>query len=128
MTKKQYLIMRFSIVVLLSASIAISINLKNYYLPIILMLIALLTMVYFRKQLKPKDVLADERDYQVAGIAARYTLFIYSWFSVIAMFIFLMLSEKYPQVYPLSQFFAFTVCGLLLLNAFLFKWLIKHGK
>jgi len=125
MTNKQYSYCRLAIVMILSASISISITANNYYLPIIFMLSAMAGMYYCRKHLKTKDVIADERDYQVAGNAARYTIFIYSLLGAIGTFVLMAISQKQDAIYAISQYLAFSVCFLMLLNAFLFKYLSK---
>jgi len=109
-------------------SISISLGLENYYLPIIFMLSGIAGMYYCRKQLKTEKVIADERDYQVAGNAARYTIFIYGWIGAIGTFVLMAISEKEGVLYTLSQYLAFSVCFLMLLNAFLFKYLSKRNK
>lgn len=128
MTKKQYKNCRLAIIILLSASISISITLDNYLLPIIFTLSASAGMYYCRKQLRTKEIMVDERDYQTAGKAARYTLFVYGWIGAIGTFVLMALSKKEGLLYALSQYLAFTVCFLLILNAFLYKYLNKKGK
>lgn len=87
---------------------------------------AMAIMYYCRKQLKTEDVLADERDYKIAGDAARYSIYIFGLFGAVTTFVLMALSEKQQNLYLVSQFFAFSVCFLLLLNAFLFKFLSKR--
>ncbi len=128
MTNKQYHYCRLVIVIILSASISISITMNNYYLPIVFTLSAMAGMYYCRKQLKTKAVLADERDYQVAGNAARYSIFIYGWIGAIGTFVLMAISEKQGVLYAISQYLAFSVCFLMLLNAILFKYLSKREK
>lgn len=128
MTLKNYKIWRLAIMVILAASISFSINLNNYYLPIIFMVSAMAVMYYLRQQLKTDKVVADERDYQVAGNAARYTIFIYGILGAIGTFVLMAVSGKDGIMYVLSQYLAYSVCFLMLLNAFLFKYLIKKQK
>jgi uncharacterized membrane protein len=128
MTKKQYRYCRLAIIIVLSASISISITMNNYYLPIIFMLSATAGMYYCRKQLKTEGVMVDERDYQVAGNSARYTILIYSWIGAIGTFVLMAVSEKEGGMYAVSQYLAFSVCFLMLLNAFMFKYLSKREK
>lgn len=127
MSIKNYKISRVAIIVLLSISISISISLEKYYLPIIFVISASLAMYYLRKQLKTRKVLVDERDYQVAGQAARYTLYIFSWLGAILTFILMALSENNPFLFDLSEYIAFSVCFVLLLNALIFKYLSKKN-
>ncbi|MDO8668742.1 MAG: DUF2178 domain-containing protein [Candidatus Buchananbacteria bacterium] len=128
MTQKQYKICSLAIVIALSFSVSLSVTLNNYYLPAIFILSAVAGMYYCRKQLKTNNVLADERDYQISGQAARYSIYIYSWLGAIGTLALMAISEKDGVLYVLSQYLAFSVCFLLLVNAFLFNYLSKRGK
>jgi len=128
MTKKQYTICRLAIIILLSFSISISITLNNYYLPIIFVITAMSAMYYCKKQLRVDTVLADERDYQVAGNAARYTIYAYGFIGAFGTFVLMAISNKQGNLYVLSQYLAFSVCFLMLLNSFIFRYLNKKGK
>jgi len=128
MTKKQYTAYRLIIAAVLGASISVAIVINNYYLPIVFVITAMAAMSYGKKRLPQGTVMADERDYKIAGDAARYTVFIYSWIGALTTFILMAVSGKTGVLYTLSQFFAYTVCGLMLLNASLFAYLSKRGK
>jgi uncharacterized membrane protein len=83
-------------------------------------------MYYCRKQLQTETILVDERDYKIGGKASRYTLVIYGWLGAIGTFVLMAISTNKESVtYILSQYLAFSVCFLLLLNAFIFKYLIR---
>jgi uncharacterized membrane protein len=126
MNIKKYKIYRLAIIMILAMSISISINLENYYLPIIFMISGSAAMYYCRKQLQTETVLVDERDYKIGGKASRYTLAIYGWLGAIGTFVLMAISTNKESVtYILSQYLAFSVCFLLLLNAFIFKYLIR---
>ncbi len=125
MTLKKYNVYRLVIIILLSISISVSISLQNYYLPIIFVISASLAMYYCRKQLRTEKVLVDERDYQVAGQAARYTLYIFAWLGAISTFVLMALSKDNQSLFDLSQFIAISICFILLLNALIFKYLSK---
>ena len=127
MSLKKYKICRLAIIVILSISISISLSLENYYLPIIFVLSASFAMYYCRKQLRTEKVMVDERDYQVAGQAARYTLYIFGWLGAISTFVLMALSKNNQSLFDLSQFIAISVCVVLLLNALIFKYLSKKN-
>jgi uncharacterized membrane protein len=128
MTIKQYTTCRLAIIVLLSMSISVSITVNNYYLPIVFILSGIAGMYYCRKQLKTDKVLVDERDYQVAGTSARYSIFIFGALGTIGAFVLMAISQREGILYDLSQYLAFSVCFLMLLNAFLFRFLRKRQK
>ncbi len=128
MTKNHYHACRLAIIVVLAMSISIAISLNHYYLPLVFMLSAIAGIYYCRGQLKTDDVMVDERDYKVAGDAARYTIYIYGWIGAVATFILMAFSGKQGKLYVLSLYLAFSVCFLLLMNAFLFKYFSNRGK
>ncbi|PLX26867.1 hypothetical protein C0583_06255 [Candidatus Parcubacteria bacterium] len=126
MTTKQYKICRLAIMIILTISIITSINIGNYYLPIIFLLSSLAGMYFCHKAHNPKKALVDERDYQVAGNAARYTIIIYGFLGAIGTFVLMGISQKEGVLYAISQYLAFSVCFIMLLNVFLFRYLIKR--
>lgn len=128
MTKKQYKACRITIIILLSFSISFAINLNNYYLPVVFMASAMAGMYYCRKQLETKDILVDERDYKLAGDAARYAITIYAFVGAVGTFVLMGISGKSGRIYDLSQYLAYSVCLLMLMNAFIFRYLNKRGK
>jgi uncharacterized membrane protein len=104
-----------------------SLSLENYYLPIVMIISATAGMYYCRKQLQTTTVLADERDYQVAGRASRYALIAYAWLGAIGTFVLMAISKGEGALYDLSQYLSFSVLFLLLLNAVLFKILRRKS-
>jgi uncharacterized membrane protein len=105
-------------------SVSVSITMESYYLPIVFVASGMAAMYYLRKQLKITEVTADERDYKIAGDSARYTITIYGIIGTTTIFILMALSEsKDDFIYALSQYLAFSVCFLLILNAIIFKYL-----
>jgi len=85
LTLKQYQVARIIIIIILAACFSNLITLKNYFLPIALLVVASLLLMYLRKRVK--GVLADERDYQIGGKAALLAMQIFSWMGVVVMFI-----------------------------------------
>lgn len=128
MTKKQYKICRISIVFILSFLIGLCISLENYYLPVVFVVTAMAAMYYCRKQLQTNEVMVDERDYKVAGDAARYSITVFGTVGALLMFILMAISGKEGALYVASQTLAYSVCFIMLLNAFIFKYLSKRGK
>ena len=128
MTEKKYMFCRLAIIIILSASISISLTLENYLLPIMFILTAMAAMYQCKKEFSKGHVTSDERDYKVAGDAARYAIYAYSWIGTVGTFVLMAVSHKEGILYSLSQFLAFSVCALMLANAFLFKYLYRRGE
>lgn len=123
MTKKQFQACRLAIIIILSFSISTSITLENYWLPIVFMLTALAAMYQCKHAYSQDHIIADERDYHIAGNSARYSIYTYAWLGALGTFVLMALSHKEGVLYIISQTLAFSVCGLMLLNAFIFKYL-----
>lgn len=119
LTLKQYQIARIITVIILAASFSSFIALKNYFLPIALLVVASLLLMFLRK--KVKGVLADERDYQIGGKAALLAIQICSWIGVVVMFVLYALSDTNIYFQPVGMTLAFSVCALMLIYSITFR-------
>lgn len=120
MTLKQYTILRLSIVIVLAVFISQCVLFNNYVLPIIGIAVASLLLLYFRG--KVDEVISDERDYQIGGRAALWTIQIFSWIATIGFFAF------YAFGNPISYSLAYMVCFLLMLYSFIFRLMDRSTK
>jgi uncharacterized membrane protein len=125
MDNKQFKIFRVILAMILAIIISQSIILENFVLAIFAMLVAIVLMIFVRR--KVKDVLADERDYKIAGNAARYAM---TTFSAVAVgFMFFFMSQKQNPVYEaIGLTLAYSVCGLMLVYSLIFIYLRKYAK
>jgi len=123
LTLKQYNAIRLTIIIVLAMFISNMIALKNFLIPVILIVISSLLLMYLRKRVK--GVLADERDYQIGGKAALLSIQIFSWISVLFMFLFYWLSQTNYYYYFIALTLAFSVCGLMFLYSFIFRFYFK---
>lgn len=121
MTIKQYQGYRIAIIIMLASSISIAINLKNYIAPIIAIAVGMILINLGRQRVK--EVLADERDYNLAGTAARYSISVFSIIMVIGMFVLMALQDKNPEFANISALLAYLTCGLMFLNVIIFRFL-----
>lgn len=129
MTLKQYNFIRLGIIILLSASISLSIQTGNYLLPLAGVALAMVVLQLMRRRVNA--VLADEFDYSLAGTAARYTLYGFSLAMVVAIFVLMYLGQDNAALRDLSTVFAYLTCGLMLLNSLIFSLLrqrVKNGR
>ncbi len=122
MTTKQYQYVRVAVAMLIAITTSIAINLKNYLLPLIAVIIGLIILNVSRKKIK--GVLADERDYNLAGTAARYSLTIFVSLMAISVLVLFALKDKNPETFTnLAMLFAYLICGLMLTNSIVFYFL-----
>jgi len=120
---KQYNAIRLIIIVLLAFLFSQSLVFKNFFLPVILLVLTSLLLIYLRKQVK--EIIADERDYDLARKASFLAMQIFSWIAVVLMFLFYALSDTNSYYYPIAMTLAFSVCVLMLLQSFIFRFLSK---
>jgi len=122
-TLKQYNVIRLILVILLAFMFSQAIIFKNFFIPVILLVATSLLLNYLRKQVK--EIIADERDYDLARRAAFIAMQIYSWIAVVLMFLFYALSDTNSYYYSVAMTLAFSTCGLMLLQSFIFRFLVK---
>ncbi|MDD3190767.1 MAG: DUF2178 domain-containing protein [Candidatus Pacebacteria bacterium] len=120
MTLKEYQKIRWVFVVVTAIIFSQASYYKNYFVPIAVLLVASLIHLYLRRQVK--DILADERDYALGGKAALWSIQIYSWFTVIMMFIFYTLRDTNPAYEPIGMMLAFSTCILMFTYALIFRY------
>jgi len=120
MTLKKYQQIKLAIVVLISIIFSQSIIFKNYLIPIATLVVSSLVLILLRRQVK--EVMADERDYALAGKSASWTIQIYSWIAVIAMFILYAFRDLNPSYEPVAMTLAYSTCVLMLIYSLLFRF------
>lgn len=123
MTKKQYQNIKLVVVVIIAIIFSQAIILKNYIIPIIVLLISSLVLMYLRH--KVKDVIADERDYAISGKSALLSIQIYSWVAVVSMFILYAFRDINPAYEAIATTLAFSTCILMFLYAIIFRYYEK---
>jgi uncharacterized membrane protein len=123
MTLKQFKIVQMVIAIILGITFSQAIVLKNYLIPIAVIIVASLVMLYLKR--KVKGVIADERDYLTGGKAALLTIQIYSWVAVVAMFIFYSARDLNPAYEPIGLTLAYSTCILMLAYSVIFRYYDK---
>lgn len=121
MTIKQYQSVRIVVVIIIAMTTSIAINLENFLIPIIAIAIGMIVLTVAKQ--KVKGVLADERDYNLAGTAARYSLMIFSIIMVIGFFGLMVIKDKNPEFANISALLAYLACGLMIINSLAFRFL-----
>jgi uncharacterized membrane protein len=126
MSKKQFTIVKLLVVVLLSIVVAVSVSNGLFVLPVVAMLTAMAFLMMIKKNVK--GILADERDYQIAGHAARYAIYIYSLVGAVAVIFLASLakSDCGQACQNWSNVIAYSICLLMLLNVVIFKILSRR--
>jgi uncharacterized membrane protein len=120
MTAKKFLIYRLIVVILLAGVVSSFVAAGNYLVPIAAVITALIFLLLMRK--KVNEVLADERDYKIAGNAARYAMTVFSAISGIIILVLFALKKDRPDFELVGSTLAYAVCGLMLLYSLIFKY------
>lgn len=103
----------------LGITISISINYKNWYLAVLCILAALVLLIALKKRVK--EVLYDERDYIIAGKAARLTISIYAMICAVLGIILYIIAKENLVLFGVSNTLLYSACFLIFLNSILFK-------
>ena len=119
MTKKTYQIYRLLLLAFVSASISVSLSLHNWYLSVAIIIAAWKLMYILRHRVS--GVLADERDYQLAGRAATLAISIYSGVcAIIGMVLYVAYSDNL-LLFSIANFLFYSICFLIILYSILFR-------
>jgi len=119
MTKNKFSIYRIIIVSVLAVLISLSVSYGNWYLPIISLIAAWVSLFILRNKIK--EIIADERDYRVAGKASGLAIRIYVLVSLILGLILYVAEKENEVLFALGNAFLYSACFLIFLYAILFK-------
>lgn len=123
MSLKQFKIARLITVIVLAFIVSCSVTFGNYVIPVIALALAIIVSYALRKRVK--EVIADERDYQIGGKAAAMAIQVFSWVAIVVTLVFYSQKDANPVFEPLILTLSFSVCFLLILYSVLFKYFYK---
>jgi uncharacterized membrane protein len=123
MTLKTYQKIKLAITMLIAIVFSQAIIFNNFLIPIIVLIVGYLVLMFLRRQLK--EVIADERDYALAGKSASWAIQIYSWVAVVSMFVLYGLRDINPSYEPIAMTLAFSTCALMFTYSLIFNF---HNK
>jgi len=123
MTLKQFKIVKIITVIALAIIVSQSMVNKNYIIPLMALAFSVIVLYFIRQRVK--EIMADERDYEIGGKAARMAMQIFSWVAVVIMFIFYSLGHINPIYESIALTLSYAVCFLLLSYSLIFKYYYK---
>ncbi len=126
MTLKNYQRIRILITIILAVSFSQGVIHKNFIIPLVMIIAATLFLMFLRRSVK--EILADERDYAIAGKAASWTIQIYSWLATVIMIILYSIRDANLLFEPVAQVLAYSTCFLLLVHSLIFTYLSDRKK
>jgi uncharacterized membrane protein len=120
---KQYRNIKLVSVFILAVIFSQAVIYKNFFIAVAFLLVFSLLLFFLRRRVS--GVLADERDYALAGKSAILAIQVYSWLAVIAMFLLYSLADINPFYQSIAMTLAFSTTILMLLYSLVFNY---HNK
>jgi len=114
MTIKQFTWAKIAVAAILAIVVSQAVILNSYILGIVAVIIAMLLIIILKKQVN--EVLADERDYKIAGDAARWTLSIFAVGGWLISFAFIALRKTHPGYEDIGFTLSYAICALLVVH------------
>jgi uncharacterized membrane protein len=117
---KQFKVVKVVIAIGLGMLISQSIILRNFIWPIMGVAFATALLLYLRKHVK--EIIADERDYEIGGIAARWAMQVFTWSAVIVMLILFALRDRNPAYEIIASVLSYSACFLMITYSVIFYY------
>ncbi|MDD5750620.1 MAG: DUF2178 domain-containing protein [Candidatus Pacebacteria bacterium] len=118
MTQKTFSIYRIVVVMVLAATVSVSVNMGNWYWPLASMAASWILLHALRKRVK--EVMIDERDHTMAGKASGLAMRVYLLLSVVSGMIIHVVSKD-PAMFSIAATLLYSACFLMVLYAVFFK-------
>jgi uncharacterized membrane protein len=119
MTKKTFSVCRIIIAMALAIIVSSSIISGNWLVPVIAFVVAWLVLYSLRSRIK--EVVADERDYLIAGKASLIAIKIFVFLAVTSGLVLYIAEKENAILYGVGSTLIYSGCFLMVLEAFLFK-------
>lgn len=120
MTKKAFSICRIVAVAIVTVIVSAGINLGNWYLPVAAIVASWVFLYLIRHSIR--EVVADERDYLIAGKSSSSALKAYLIVSVIAGIILYTMGKNDNEVlFNIATTLLYSACFLMVFQAVSFK-------
>jgi len=126
MTAKTFLVFRLIAAALIASVVSVSMVRGDYIVPLLTVLTFAILLYAMKK--KVKDVIEDERDYAIAGKAARWAITIFAAIASLPIIVLFSQRQADPVYEAVGSALAYSVCGLMLLYSLLFKYFQSRGK
>lgn len=119
MSKKTFSLIRIITVIMVAAVVSASINLGNWYWP--LAAIAASWVLLWLLARRVKEVMADERDFMMAGKASLWAMRIYSVAAVAIGLVMYTIGRDNAMLFGTATVLLYSACFLMFLYSILFK-------
>ncbi len=119
MKKNSYQKMRIIIPGIIGGAVALGITSQNYFIPLSVIILGIITMYIFKTHSKEKY--NDERTHKIGNYAARYTIAIFTLGALIIAII-LMTIKTNEIMWAVGQTLSYTICAILLIYILFYKY------
>lgn len=120
MTLKQFRFLKIITAAIVAMAFSQSLIAGNYFIPILVLAVAFLVLFYAKKRVR--EVVADERDYEIGGKSAFLAIQIFSIIAVIITFVLYYSRASNIFYEPVAMTLSFSVIALMLLYSLLFNY------
>ncbi len=120
MTLKKYQKIKMALTIIMAILFSQFFFGRNFIWPVITLISGSSILILLRSRVK--EVIADERDYALAGKSASWAIQIYSWIAVVAMFILYASKNLNPAYEPIALTLAYSTCLLMFIYSLIFKF------
>lgn len=117
---RTYTIIRLSATVALAIIVSQSIIFGSFVVPVVSVALFSVVLLFIRGRVR--EVIADERDYEVGGVAARWAISVFSWIAVVVMLALYAWRSVSFLFEPVALTLAFSVCVLMILYSLIFRF------
>ncbi len=118
---KQYRVLKIAVVILLAAFVGMAVSSGvTFLIPLGAAIAASFGLLLLRK--KVDGVIADERDYETGGTAARWAITAFSWMGIVLMLVLFSQRAGNPLYEPVATTLAYSICALMILYSVFFRF------
>lgn len=118
MALNQFKIVKITAAICLGIITGWSVLRENYIIPVIALAVVSALFLYLRSRVK--EIIVDERDYEIGGRAARLAITIFSWLAIFMIFLFMAFQKQNPDYAIVVATLSYSVCLLLVIYSSLY--------
>jgi len=126
MNKKTFKLIKLSVVIILSIVVGASVNSGNWMIPVVGMVVAMGLLLFTKKRVR--GVIADERDYEIAGKASRVAYLVFTLsMTFVGLILYSLGRTTYPELFVPGSIILYSICFLVVLQSIFFIWYNRKG-
>jgi uncharacterized membrane protein len=120
MKNKQYMWLKVVATMVVAMAVSSAVVSRAFVIPMVVTAIAVVGLLYARTRVS--EVVSDERDAAVGGIAALFALRLTSWIAIVAILALYAFRDYNPSYEVIAATLAYTICFLMLAYSIVFRY------